>query len=143
MGWGNALNVVVDNLDSASDDPSLARVDILNAFYEIQAIIGGRDTADGVCPLDASSLVPAANLPDTITSSSTNNLILAPDTDRVAIQDIINLPQKTVTQVTAVTSPQIGDIMNCSNGDAGDPCLAYYDGTDWLRIALGAAISAT
>ncbi len=143
MGWGNALNVVTTNLDSASDDPSLARVDLLNAFYEIQAIIAGRDSADGVCPLDSTGLVPEANLPDTMTSSTGNNLTLAPDTTRVAVEDILNLPQKTVAEITAVTSPQIGDIMNCSDGDTGSPCLAYYDGTDWLRIALGAAISAT
>lgn len=30
-----------------------------------------------------------------------------------------------------------------SDGDAGQPCLAVSDGTDWRRIALGAAVSAT
>lgn len=31
----------------------------------------------------------------------------------------------------------------CSNGDAGQPCLAVSDGTSWRRISLGAAVSAT
>lgn len=143
MGWGNNSNIVTTNLDSGADDPSLARADILAALQELQAVISGRNSASGVCPLDGSSLVPAANLPDTITSSSTNNLILAPDTDRVAIQNIINLNPQTVTEISGITSPVTGDVMYCSNGDAGSPCLAIYNGTSWLRIALGSAISAT
>jgi hypothetical protein len=31
--------------------------------------------------------------------------------------------------------------IHVSNGDSGAPCLAVSDGTDWLRIALGAAVS--
>lgn len=143
MGWGNNSNVIVDNLNDATDDPSMARIDILNAFYELQAVINGRNTANGVCPLDTNSLVPAANLPDTLLSSTGNNLFLTPDSGRVAIQYIVNLPQKTVSEIAAIASPVVGDVVNCSNGDAGSPCLAVYNGTDWLRIALGAAISAT
>lgn len=36
-----------------------------------------------------------------------------------------------------------GKIYYCSNGAAGSPCLAYSNGTNWLRITLGAAVSAT
>lgn len=34
-------------------------------------------------------------------------------------------------------------LVRCSNGNAGAACLALSDGTNWLRIALGAAVSAT
>lgn len=30
-----------------------------------------------------------------------------------------------------------------SNGNAGAPCLAYSNGTSWLRIVPGAAVAAT
>jgi hypothetical protein len=30
----------------------------------------------------------------------------------------------------------------CTNGNGGVPCLAVSNGTSWLRVALGAAISA-
>lgn len=143
MAWGDSANIVTTNLDDATDDPSLARIDILNAFYEIQAIIGGRDSANGVCPLDSNSLVPAVNLPDTITSSSTNSLFLSPDTKRVVIQDFLNLTSYTTAELEAYTDMLPGDVAHCSNGDGGSPCLAYFDGTDWLRIALGAAVSST
>lgn len=38
-----------------------------------------------------------------------------------------------------VWMPLIGVI----DGDAGRPCLAVNNGTNWLRVALGSAVSAT
>lgn len=142
MAWGDNGNIILDNLDDSADDPSLARLDILAALQELQAVISGRNEVNGVCPLDSAGLVPAANIPDTLITDVGNNLLLNPDTGRVAVQDILNLSIKTVTEISSVSAVE-GDIMYCSNGDAGDPCLAVYNGTDWLRVALGAAISAT
>lgn len=34
-------------------------------------------------------------------------------------------------------------VVVCSNGNAGARCLAVSDGSNWLRVALGAAVSAT
>jgi len=142
MGWGNASNVVTTNLDNSADDPSLARADLYAALLELTAVINGRNSTNGVCGLDSSSLIPAARLPDQLTTSSGNNMILAPDTDRVAIQDILNLAALTVTQLNALTAIT-GDLAYCSNGNAGAKCLAFYDGSTWKRIALGTTISAT
>ncbi|PSJ60753.1 hypothetical protein [Pseudaminobacter soli (ex Li et al. 2025)] len=36
-----------------------------------------------------------------------------------------------------------GQMVYCSNGASGQPCLAYSNGTSWLRITLGTAVSAT
>ena len=36
-----------------------------------------------------------------------------------------------------------GRLVYCSNGASGAPCLAYSNGTNWLRILIGAAVSAT
>lgn len=36
-----------------------------------------------------------------------------------------------------------GSTAYCSDGDAGSPCLAVFDGTNWRRISFGAAISTT
>ena len=142
MGWANASNIVTTNLDNAADDPSQARADIYAALVELAAVINGRNTTSGVCGLDSTGLVPAARLPDAITSSATNNLLLQPNTGRVGIEDIINLAPLTVTELNAL-SAITGDIAYSSNGNAGSKCLAFYDGTAWKRIALGATISAT
>jgi len=36
-----------------------------------------------------------------------------------------------------------GHIVYVTNGDAGSPCLAVSNGTSWLRVALGSAVSAS
>ena len=36
-----------------------------------------------------------------------------------------------------------GRVVYVSNGDGGNPCLAVDDGTNWLRINLGSAVSAS
>lgn len=36
-----------------------------------------------------------------------------------------------------------GALVFVSNGDAGSPCLAVSDGTNWKKIALGATVSAS
>lgn len=40
------------------------------------------------------------------------------------------------------TAGAVGQVIYCSNGDAGNKCLAMWDGSNWLRIALGAAVAA-
>ena len=36
-----------------------------------------------------------------------------------------------------------GKVVYCTNGDGGTPCLALDNGSAWLRVNLGAAVSAT
>lgn len=40
-------------------------------------------------------------------------------------------------------SSHTGRIVYCTNGNAGSPCIAVSNGTNWLRIALGSTVSAT
>lgn len=140
MAWGNASNVSTTNLDSSADDPNLARADLEAALDELTAVINGRGSSNGVASLDSSTKVPAAQLPDTLTSSVGNNIILQPDTTRVAVQDILNLNPKTVAQLTALSAIE-GDVAYCSDGDSGSKCIAVYNGTDWKVISLGSTIS--
>ena len=142
MGWATLANVTTVNLDSASDDPSLARAELYNALIELQAVISGRGTASGVAPLNGSTKIDAVYLPNTVTSDGGVDLTIAPATLRTVFQNIIALTPRTVSQLTALTGVA-GDVAYCSNGDAGNACLAVYNGTAWKRIALGTTISAT
>ena len=149
MGWGNSTNVTTDNLNSATDDPSQARVELYNALIELAAVINGRNTANGVAGLDGSGKVLNTLLPDTIISSVTTDLTLQPDTTRVAVQDILNLNPKTVLELEAVVA-QAGDVAYCTDGDGGVPCIAVSLGEQdsnlnyiWYRLSLGSQISAT
>jgi hypothetical protein len=140
MAWPSTVNTT--NLDSATDTPAAARPDLLAGMQAINSIIDSRAATSGIASLDVNGQVPAAQIPNVLTSSGGNDIELTPDSDRVTITYIVNLGERSVAQLEAFTGSE-GDVAYCSDGDAGDPCLAVYDGTDWLRIALGAAISAT
>lgn len=146
MGWGTSGNVTTVHLNSGSDDPSQARTEIYNAFIELQAVIGGRGTSNGVAPLGSDSKVANTYLPDTLTSSFSTDLTVAPATARTVFQNIISLTPRSVAQLSILTA-NAGDIAFCSDGDAGQPCLAVCkgttdsNGTEWFRISLGTQIS--
>jgi hypothetical protein len=53
----------------------------------------------------------------------------------------VNLGSFTVA--TAPTNASTGSVAYFSNGAAGSPVLAFYNGTDWLRCDTLAAISAS
>jgi hypothetical protein len=146
MGWGTSGNVTTVHLNSGSDDPSQARTEIYNALVELQAVIGGRGTASGVAPLGTDSKVANTYLPDTIASSYATDLTVAPTTYRTVFQNIISLTPRTVSQLV-ILNANAGDIAYCSNGNAGQPCLAVCtgstdsNGTEWFRVTLGAQIA--
>tara|TARA_R110000787_G_scaffold35731_5_gene91516 strand:+ start:4857 stop:5288 length:432 start_codon:yes stop_codon:yes gene_type:complete len=143
MAWANVANVTNTHLNAATDDPSQARAELNASTLELQNVINGRGTSNGVASLDATTKVPSSQLPDELNSSSGQDLTLDPNTDRVAIENIINLFPLTVTQVNAIGSPAEGDVAYTTNGDAGAKSIAVYDGTNWKVVALGATISAT
>lgn len=142
MGWATIGNVTTTHLDSATDDPSQARVELYNGLLELQNVINGRGTANGVASLNGSSKITNTQLPDTIVSSSGQPLLLQPSSGRVTIENIMKLTPRTTAQLEALSAFE-GDVAYCSDGDGGSKCIAIYNGTDWLRIALGTAISAT
>ena len=49
---------------------------------------------------------------------------------------LITLPSYAVS---ALPSGATGQIVYCTDGDGGDPCLATYNGSAWLRGVLGLA----
>lgn len=141
MTWGNSSNVVTTNLAAGTDSPAAARPDLKAALDELTNVINGRNTANGVVGLNASSKILATYLPDEINSSSGNALILDPSTGKVQIEEVLNLLPQTLAQLNARTDKAEGDIAYCSNGDGGSKCLAVYDGSNWKVVGLGATIS--
>lgn len=62
------------------------------------------------------------------------------------IVDSISATSVTLENFTVATMPTngtTGRVVYVSNGDGGSPCLAVDNGTNWLRINLGSAVSAT
>lgn len=136
-----STQVSTANLDSAADDPSLARADLLDAVEKLNTIIDEANTANGVCVLNSSGKIPSSTIPGQITLAS-GVQVINPVDGVVNIRDILRLQPTTVVELEALTS-QAGDVAYCSDGDAGDPCLAFYNGTDWVVVSVGVAISET
>ena len=64
-------------------------------------------------------------------------------TTRLHAEGSIRTAQTAVASMPSASTEGAGSVRYCTNGDAGSPCLAVSNGTNWLRVALGAAISAT
>ena len=141
MGWATSSNVSVINLTNATDSPASARPDLKAALEELINVINGRNTANGVAGLNASSKITASQIPDEINSSSATNLTLDPATGKVKLEEILNLAPQTVSQLNARTDQAQGDVAYCTDGNSSSPCLAIYNGTDWKIVALGGTIT--
>jgi len=74
---------------------------------------------------------------------ATNTSTIGSETAPEVFQFGINpqLPaSKTKAQLDAISNPQTGEIAMCSNGAAGNPCMALYSGSAWINVS-GAALS--
>lgn len=59
-----------------------------------------------------------------------------------ALADAVTADEYTVTTLPAAADHK-GKTISVTDGAAGSACLAYSNGTAWLRILLGAAVAAT
>jgi hypothetical protein len=139
MSWpgANIANVFIGNANANISD---ARSEIDSMVGAVNLIIEGRGTASGVAALDGTGKIQSNNLPTTYQTTSVG-ITLAPGNDRVSVEDIINLNPLNTAAVEAIATPVEGDVVYCTNGDAGSKCIAVYDGTDWLVVSLGSAIA--
>lgn len=117
------------NLDSGTDDPSLARVDLLQCVQHVNTIVSEANTANGVLVLGGTAQVASSQLPSTISPAAT--LVLSPTTGVVKIEDVLRLQQLTTDQVLLLTDSESGDVVFVTDGDAGDACLAVYANSEW------------
>jgi hypothetical protein len=76
---------------------------------------------------------------------------LSPSSLNLLGEPTVTIPSISATEVvmenfTVSTLPSngtTGRIVYVSDGDGGSPCLAVDNGTDWVRINLGSAVSTT
>lgn len=132
-------NVSIANLDSETDDPSLARTDLLNAVNKLNLIMAEGGAATGVALLDNSAQMPISTIPTTI---STATLTLAPSDGVVNIQNVLRLNALPTATILNFTGNVAGDIMLCSNvgNVANSTGLAIYNGTVWRGLPLTANV---
>lgn len=120
------------NLDSDADDPSLARVDLLQAVQTLNTIMDEANTAFGVCVLGTGGVVNTSQIPDTLAPAV--DLSLSPVSGRININYLLrvsNIPKSSLVLQTDMTA---GDIVVCSDADAGNPAICFYNGTEWKYL---------
>lgn len=132
-------NVSIANLDSETDDPSLARTDLLDAVNKLNLIMAEAGAATGVALLNNSAQMPISTIPTTI---STSNLTLAPGDGVVNIQNVLRLNALPTATILNFTGNVAGDIILCSNvgNVANSVGLAIYNGTVWRGLPLTANV---
>jgi hypothetical protein len=140
MAWPNTA-ISTSNLDSTSDSPAAARGDLYLAVVAVNDIVSSRGAASGIPSLDSSGYVPQGQINPNLTSISALAITIQPGNQRVAVENIINLSPRTVSQLANLTAVT-GDVAYCSNGASGNVCLAVYTGANWKQVALGANIAA-
>lgn len=120
------------NLDSDADDPSLARVDLLQAVETLNTIMDEANTAFGVCVLGTGGVVNTSQIPDTLAPST--DLSLSPSTGRINVSYLLrmsNIPKSSLVLQTDMTA---GDIVVCSDADSGNPAICFYTGSAWKYL---------
>ena len=76
---------------------------------------------------------------------------LSPSSLNLLGEPTVTIPSISATEVvmenftvsTLPTNGTTGRIVYVSDGDGGSPCLAVDNGTNWVRVNLGSAVSAT
>jgi len=140
----SGTTLTTQHLDNATDSPASARTELKAGVDATQDIIDSYDSPSGIAALDTGGKIANTKLPDTIISGSGNNLTLDPNTNIVKINNILGLEPQSVTQLNAQAGLLEGQVAYCSNGAAGAKCLAVYDGSNWIAVAIGSTvISAT
>lgn len=134
MAFPSGTQITTANLDSASDDPSLARVNLLSAVQTLNQLIASENSASGVAVLDGNAQLDTAHLPPEISPST---LTLSPVDGIVKVEDRVRLQIKTHAQILAWADPAVGDMALAATDLTGaSPKLCMYDGTNWRYIAL-------
>ena len=122
------------NLSASTAKPSDARADLLTAVETINTIVADAGSAYGVVVLDGSGQVDSSQLPSQYAPN--DDLVLAPTTSIVKIQDILRLQQLTKANILAITGSVVGDVVMATDAAAGDPAVCFFDGTNWKYLAL-------
>ena len=129
------------NLDSATDDPSLARADLLDAVQKLNTIIDEGGDPNGVAILNGSGYIPTAQIPPTLSTTSAD-ITLAPSTGVVNIQNILRMSQFPTATILAFTGNVSGDMVMCSNvgNIAANPGVVFYNGSAWRGLPFTANV---
>lgn len=140
---GSGAKVFLTGADWAGVDPGDLNPDTKPTNFRRQVGVDGSADiqvsrhAEIVCLRD-DFLVGGSNVPkDTISKSG---LYMTGDVE-LTFDGFLAPAQFASVAAMPAAADYEGRIVYCATGDAGSPCLAFSNGTNWLRIPFGAAIA--
>ena len=114
----------------------------LSTLIERKQVTGGAGWVETTAP-SASTGAWVTNTNGAYSWQRNGTELLRADASLLTAGLPVRLPRVSFNGLAGLGPVANGAILYCTNGDAGQPCLAVYDGAAWRRIALGAAVSAT
>lgn len=137
-----STQIATTHLDSGSDDPSLARADLLQAVTTLNEIVAGQNAADGVAILDSQGAIPYNRLPQSIAWSGVGNQIISPTSGIVEIQDIVRLTPLLKAQLQSISTTTLtaGCIAYCSDVSTGTAGVVVWTGSVWNTMGFTGAL---
>lgn len=141
MTFPTGTSIETTNLASDASNPSLAREDLLSLVNAVNQLIASANSNSGVLVLNASGKIASAQMPGTI--NPTGNILLAPTGGGVSIENVLRLTQILTAELGTLTptdAPQAGDLVYLTDGDAGNPCLGVYNGTEWRIVRFATSV---
>jgi hypothetical protein len=134
----STTQVSTEHLDSSTDNPGLARADILQSVTLLNEIIAGQNAANGVAVLDNNGSIPSTRLPQSIEWSGVGNQVIAPAEGVVEVQSILRLSPLFKSQIQALTTAtlQTGSLAYCSDISTGTSGVVLWNGSAWKIVSF-------
>jgi hypothetical protein len=124
------------HLDSAADDPSQARADILQAIQSLNTIMAEVNQAYGVALLGSTGKYDGTKFPDS--QYTDGQCTITAGSNVISLQSLIRLQRIPKAVLLTLTNMIDGDIVLSTDADGGNLALCIYDetNTEWKYLPM-------
>lgn len=128
--------IPTENLDSPTADPSLARVDILQAITSLNTIMAEVNQAFGVVLLTGDGKLDGTKFPNSLYTDG--QCTITAGSNVISLQSLIRLQRVPKDVMLTFTNMIDGDIVLSTDADGGNLALCIYDGTNsqWKYLPM-------
>jgi hypothetical protein len=137
MTFPTGIQIPTTNVASPDSDPSQARVDIFNLIQAFNQLVASINAAEGVVVTQGNGKIANSLLNSSFAMDG--DIALQPTTGIVSINSVLRLAEFYTADLgfaVGTQTPTPGDLIYLADGDAGEPCLGFYDGIKWRVVRL-------
>lgn len=137
MTFPTGIQISTTNVASPDSDPSQARADIFNLIQAFNQLVASINVAEGVVVTQGNGKIANSLLNSSLAMEG--DIALQPSTGVVNINSVLRLAEFYTADLgfaVGTQTPTPGDLIYLADGDAGEPCLGFYDGIKWRVVRL-------